>query len=154
MVVLARLQSLTNKTSLKLIHRHLLRRYRRWRLLFRNLSIKNLTRPIHVTNVSPAHDDYSYGIVFRSTGATILIFQKTSYTTFSPHTIITFSSNEPRIPDLYSCYRKSKDFDDAYGSCNDSDEDDDDYGRRRRGDVVVVPIVVLIQCEIWTQESL
>lgn len=112
MAVLARLQSLTKKTSLKnIIHHYFLlrnRRRRRWRLFFRNLSVKNLTRPIRVTNVPPAHDDYSYGIVFGSTDATILIFQKTSYATFSPHTLITFSSDEPCIPDLCSCYRKLK----------------------------------------------
>ncbi|KAH0737460.1 hypothetical protein KY290_036165 [Solanum tuberosum] len=43
------------------------------------------------------------------------------------------SSDGPRIPYLYSCYRKSKDFDDVYRSCDDSDEDDDDYGRRGGG---------------------
>ncbi|KAH0689484.1 hypothetical protein KY289_016842 [Solanum tuberosum] len=37
------------------------------------------------------------------------------------------------IPYLHSCYRKSKNFDDVYGSCDDSDEDDDDYGRRGGG---------------------
>ncbi|KAG5589495.1 hypothetical protein H5410_040009, partial [Solanum commersonii] len=36
----------------------------------------------------------------------------------------------PRIPYLHSCYQKSKNFDDVYGSCDDFDEDDDDYGRR------------------------
>ncbi|KAG5581314.1 hypothetical protein H5410_051941 [Solanum commersonii] len=58
---------------------------------------------------------------------------KKLHTTFLPHTLITFSSDGPRIPYLHSCYQKSKNFDDVYGSCDHSDEDDDDYGRRGGG---------------------
>ncbi|KAG5625349.1 hypothetical protein H5410_010567 [Solanum commersonii] len=63
------------------------------------------------------------------------------------------SSDRSCIPYLHSCYQKSKNFDDVYGSCDDSDEDDDDYGLRgggRSGGSVAV----LIQCGIWTQISL
>ncbi|KAH0744619.1 hypothetical protein KY290_032612 [Solanum tuberosum] len=103
-----RLQSLNNKISLKnLIHRHLL-------------------RPV----AAAANEDDFIGICPKKIS---LAQCKTSHTSFSPHTLITFSSDGPRIPYLYSCYRKSKDFDDVYRSCDDSDEDDDDYGRRGGG---------------------
>ncbi|KAG5591144.1 hypothetical protein H5410_041658 [Solanum commersonii] len=43
------------------------------------------------------------------------------------------SSDGPHIPYLHNYYRKLKNFDDVYRSCDDFDEDDDDYGRRGGG---------------------